>query len=325
MTEQTRRAARLIEIERRLRKNPAGLTVRQLAEALDVSPRTIQRDLNVLEYELGAPLVEGGRRRWAILPGSTAIGAVRFSLHEARVLFLATRLFLRHADEQDVDGISALRKLADALPPAFAENVEHCVRELQARRVNEAYIRVLHVITEAWADSRVVHIVYESASAGGLRETDLEPLLLEPSATGAATYVVGYSHEHQAVRTFKLDRIQAARLTGESFEPRGVEEIRRQLNRSWGGVVIGDDEVDVTLQFSPAVARRVRETHWHASQRVSPLPDGGLLFQVRLPSLLEFVPWVRSWGPDVIVLGPESLREQVARELREAAAQYEPG
>jgi predicted DNA-binding transcriptional regulator YafY len=325
VTEQTRRAARLIEIERRLRKNPAGLTVRQLAEALNVSARTIQRDLNVLEYELGAPLMENGRRRWALLPGSTAIGAVRFTLHEARVLFLATRLFLRHADEQDVDGISALRKLADALPPTFAENVEHSVRELQARRVNETYVRALHVITEAWADSRVVHITYESSSAGGLRQTALEPLLLEPSATGAATYVVGYSHEHGAVRTFKIDRIQAARLTEESFEPRGVDDIRRQLSRSWGGVVMGEDEVDVVLEFSPAVARRVQETHWHASQRVTPLPDGGLLFQVRLPSLLEFVPWVRSWGADVLVVSPASLRDQVARELREAAAQYGPG
>lgn len=324
MTEQTRRAARLIEIERRLRKNPAGLTVRELAQALNVSTRTIQRDLNVLEYELGAPLVENGRR-WSLLPGSTAIGAVRFTLHEARALFLATRLFLRYADEQDIDGISALRKLADALPPAFAGNVEDSVRELESRRVNETYMRTLHVITDAWAESRTVEITYESASAGGIRRTTLEPLLLEPSATGAATYVIGYSHEHHAVRTFKLDRIQSARLAGGTFQPRGVDEIRSQLSRSWGGVVLGDDEVDVALEFSAAVARRVRETHWHASQRITLLPDGRLLFQLRLPSLLEFVPWVRSWGADVLVLAPESLREQVARDLREAAARYPAG
>jgi predicted DNA-binding transcriptional regulator YafY len=325
VTEQTRRAARLIEIERRLRKNPAGLTVRQLAEALNVSTRTIQRDLNVLEYELGAPLVENGRRRWSLLPGSTAIGAVRFTLHEARALFLAIRLFLRYADEQDVDGISALRKLADALPPAFAGNVEDSVRELESRRVNETYMRTLHVITEAWADSRIVEITYESASAGGLRTTALEPLLLEPSATGAATYVIGYSHEHHAVRTFKLDRVRNARLTEKTFRPRGVDEIRSQLSRSWGGVVLGDDEVDVALEFSAAVARRVQETHWHVSQRITLLSDGRLLFQVRLPSLIEFVPWVRSWGADVLVLAPDSLREQVARDLREAAARYPGG
>ena len=41
------------------------------------------------------------------------LAPVHFTLHEARALYIATRLFLRHSDERDPDGISALEKLAE--------------------------------------------------------------------------------------------------------------------------------------------------------------------------------------------------------------------
>jgi WYL domain len=46
------------------------------------------------------------------------------------------------------------------------------------------------------------------------------------------------------------------------------------------------------------------------------------MLRVVLPSLLEFVPWVLSWGADARVHGPAELREQVAESLRLAAKQY---
>jgi predicted DNA-binding transcriptional regulator YafY len=321
MTEQVRRASRLVEIERLLRRNPQGLTTLQIARLTGYSQRTVQRDIAVLESELGVPLeVEG--RRWRLMPGSAPIGAVRFTLHEARAVYLATRLFLRHADERDPDGIAALRKLADAFPPALGAHVEAAAGELGSRPLNETHARVLRVLTEGWAGTQRVRIRYRSQASHTEKETVIDPYLLEPSATGAATYVVGFSHKHGQVRTFKIDRIFEAVLTGEPFEARGVEELRTQMGRSWGGVILGEDEVDVVLEFAASVAERVRETHWHASERLADLPGGRLRFEVRLPSLLEFIPWVRSWGPAVRVVAPEALREEIATSLRAAAEQY---
>ncbi|MGE5597323.1 MAG: helix-turn-helix transcriptional regulator, partial [Hyphomicrobiales bacterium] len=204
MTEQVRRATRLIEIERRLRANPAGLTVRQLADATGYSTRTIQRDLIALESELGAPLMEASGRRWRLMPGSTPIGAVRFTLHEARAIFLATRLLLRHSDERDNDGISALEKLADALPPPLSYQLRSAAEQLKAKPENRNASLILRVLTEAWATSQTVAIRYRSQHARNVRQTELDPYILEPSPNGAAIYVIGYSSEHRQVRTFKL-------------------------------------------------------------------------------------------------------------------------
>jgi proteasome accessory factor B len=322
MTEQTRRSTRLIEIESLLRRNPRGLTVREIAERKDYSTRTIQRDINALESELGVPLIELPGRRWGILAGSSPIGSVRFSLHEARAVYLAVRLFLRHADEQDPDGITALDKLAGAVPLTLADHVEETVKHLRRRPVDERATSVLHTVTEGWANGRSVLITYRSVTAEAPRDLLIDPYILEPSATGAATYVIGYSHEHAAIRTFKCDRILAAEATDTTFEPEGLPELRERLARAWGGVVLGDDQFQVVLEFSADVADRVMETHWHETEITERLPDGRLRFQVVLPSLLEFVPWVRGWGSEVTVIEPPELRDEVATSLRKAAALY---
>lgn len=322
MTEQVRRATRLVEIERRLRANPAGVTVRQLAHDLGYSARTIQRDLNALESELGVPLVEGNARRWRLLPGSTPIGAVRFSLHEARALYLAARILARHADDRDDDGIGALNKLADALPPPIAAQVRATAQQLRLRPENPAERVVLRTLTEGWASSQTVAIRYRSQAAKEVRATDLDPYILEPGAAGQAVYVIGHSSEHQQVRTFKVDRIIEATLAGRAFVPSGVAEVAEKIGRSWD-VVFGDDEYEVVVEFSAAVAGRVAERTWHQTQRATPLADGSLRLAFRLPSFLEFVPWVRSWGEDARVLSPPELVAELARSLRAAANRYD--
>lgn len=322
MTEQVRRATRLMEIEHQLRQSTRGLKTSELAERTGYSARTIQRDLVVLESELGVPLIEGDGRRWKLMPGSTPIGSVRFSLQEARAMYLATRQFFRHSADPDPDAVSALQKLATALPPAIATHVRAAATQLKEREPRPGHVDVIRKLTEAWADSHSVTIRYRSQRAGTTLETRLDPYLLEPSPNGAATYAIGYSHSHSEVRMFKLDRIVAVTALPETFVAQDIGEVVAQLRRSWG-VVMGDDEFDVVVEFTPAVAERVRETNWHPSQQLIPLGDGGVRLQLRLPSLLEFEPWVRSWGPEACVVAPPELRQAVAESLRAASARYE--
>jgi len=58
------------------------------------------------------------------------------------------------------------------------------------------------------------------------------------------------------------------------------------------------------------------------SQKFQPTPDGGCLLQVQVSEPLEMQPWIRSWGAQVEVIGPEWLRERIASDLQQAAEQY---
>jgi predicted DNA-binding transcriptional regulator YafY len=324
MTEQVRRATRLVEIERLLRNAPQGLTARQIADRVGYSTRTVQRDLLVLESELGAPLEEAGGGRYKLSSRSTPIGSVRLSLHEARALLLAARAALKNAGERDPDAIIALEKLAAAVPKVIGQQVNAAIDDVRDRPLNERTTGALRALTQAWAESETVTIDYRSQGARATKKTGLDPYLLEPGGTlgSSGIYVIGYSHEHGEVRTFKLDRISKVSPTGRHFVAEEVDVIRRQLGEAWGGVVFGDERVEAVLEFAPEVASRVQESHWHPSQRLTALPDGGLRFEVTLPSLLEFTPWVRSWGPAVRVVAPRELRDEVAAAARQTAALY---
>jgi predicted DNA-binding transcriptional regulator YafY len=317
MTEQIARAGRLVQIERLLRQTVRGKSVSELSRDLGCSIRTIQRDLLTLQSEpLHVPIEQNGRR-YRVMPDAYPLAPVRLTLQEARAIYLSTRLLARYADERDPAAISALEKVADVLPPPVSEHVTWTVQQLRQRPENAAQDEVMKTITKAWATSKSVAIQYRSGNGSGVRAHAIDPYLLEPSTTGAATYVIGYSHKHEEVRVFKIDRIKKAALSGESFEPVDLSTIAEKLSRSWSGVVMGGDEqFEVTLDFSPTVTSRVRETNWHPTQRLTDLPEGGVRLELLLPSLLEFVPWVQSWGSEVVVIGPGELRKQVADSVR---------
>ena len=204
MTEQTRRATRLVRIRELLVKR-GNVSCAELASELGYSQRTIQRDIAALESELGVPLEYEGRR-WKLMPGAKLVfGPVRLTLQEARAVYFATRLMLRSADERDPDGVSALEKVADALPGGLAGHMRRTVVEYGRLPSNSAYIESLRRLTEAWAANHTATISYRSASHANARTTDIDPYLLDHTQSG--TYVFGYSSEHREVRSFKVDRI----------------------------------------------------------------------------------------------------------------------
>ncbi len=321
MTDQTRRATRLIRVQQLLQQHGA-MSVSDLAAHLNYSRRTVQRDLNALQSELGVPLVNVGRR-WRIMEGSQhPLSPVHLTLQESRVIFLAMQAYANATDERDGDGISALEKLGDTLPLPLQAEVQRTVAVMRARPDATVYNAMLRFVTRAWAESARLHIWYRSASSDHVEETYLDPYLLRPGASGGSIYVVGWSSRHDMPRVFKIDRIANAELTSEHFEPRNLDEIVERLGRSWGGVVFGDEQFDVTVDFTPQAAVRVRETTWHVTQRLEELPDGGVRLRFVLPSLLEFVPWVLGWGAGATVVGPGALRDQIAATLGEAASNY---
>jgi predicted DNA-binding transcriptional regulator YafY len=66
----------------------------------------------------------------------------------------------------------------------------------------------------------------------------------------------------------------------------------------------------------------VRETEWHRSEEVEEQPDGSLIWRAKVAEPQEMVPWIRGWGADVEVLGPDDLRGQMTGEARRLAKSY---
>ena len=133
---------------------------------------------------------------------------------------------------------------------------------------------------------------------------------------------MGHDEASGETRTFKLERVQTARLLPDPYViPAGFDPIG-YLQHSWQ-IMTGDQPAEVVLRFIPEAAAYVRERIWHASQALDAHPDGGLTLRLCIAEPREMLPWIRSWGPQVEVIAPEWLRERVAEDLRRGAQIYD--
>jgi len=52
-------------------------------------------------------------------------------------------------------------------------------------------------------------------------------------------------------------------------------------------------------------------TCWHSSQKITPQPDGGILFEVKVSEPKEVGWWVVQWGSEAEVIEPNNLRQEL--------------
>lgn len=316
------RTARLARVASLLHQHPQGLTARELARRVRVSVRTAYRDLRALDEEVGIPLWELDGRYGT--EGAAFLPPLKLTLLEAVTLFLSARLMARYADKRDLHVLDAFDKLATVLPSPVAQHVHATIAAMADRPRNETYSRVFDLLATGWAESRRVKIWYPYVHPDGrtfVNERVVAPYFLEPNPTGHGCYLIGHDGFAGSVRTFKLERIQQAELTAETFEIPPDFDAHARFDDAWG--VAEDTLVEVRLLFHDrSAASRARENRWHPSQREIERADGSLELRFTVGGLLEITPWVLSWGDAVEVLSPTELRERVAGVARGLAARY---
>jgi predicted DNA-binding transcriptional regulator YafY len=316
------RLARFYRVVRYLQSHPEGASPDAIASFVGMSRRTVYRDLQALEGEIGIPLwSEDGR--WGIVEGAF-LPPLRLTLDEAVAFFFAARLMAQFADRYDPDTGAAFQKLAEILPPVVANHLARTIDVLASRPADDRQTRHLRLLARAWAERRIVELTYDAATYSPgrpLRRARVHPYLIEASATTRAVYLMGFDESRGAVRTFKLQRIVELALTPDTFEPPDPAVVQAGLDRAWG-VIADQEEVQVELRFDAAIAPLVTETTWHPTEQVTREADGSVLWRARVPGTLEIRRWILQWGAQVEVLAPPELRAEIGGILEAAAARY---
>ena len=322
-TRSLRRSERLRRIEEALlAAGERGVTAQALAEELGVCRQTVHRDLMLLEQS-NVPLWQPARGRWAVLQ-TRYVGSIRLTIHEAVALFFAVRLLGRMADEYNPHAVHAMRILATRFPEPVRSQAIRAAEQLSCRPRNREFVNSLEKLTIGWIERRKVKCYYHASRSRRQHVYIVHPYFLEPVGPSFAAYVLGYEETYfRDVITLKVERMSGAVLLDETFpEPEDFDAVRA-LENAWG-IMWGHHTTRVRLRFSPEVARRVKESQWHPSQRIEELPDGGCILTLDVGHTLELEPWIRSWGPAVEVLEPDGLRQSIARQASATAALYSP-
>lgn len=125
----------------------------------------------------------------------------------------------------------------------------------------------------------------------------------------------------ESLRTYALDRIRGLKPTGESFTPPPDLDPSGLFENTIGvTLTVGDVKV-VRLRTSPQQAKYFRALPFHHTQQEE-LGDGYSIFTYKLKINYELVHELLSYGREVAVLAPQSLRVMVANELAASMADY---
>lgn len=317
----TSRQERLERILRLLRQE-GSLKELEIAEHLKLERRTLNNYLNDLEYD---GKIEKDGLYWQlsslrpIIPRSLNLDA-----EQIVVLYLAMRLFVKQSDRRVETAETLLLKLADVVTEDLGAGnyFSQAVRELGSRPEDETHHDILRTLARGMLQQRQIEIVYQPYHGKDFK-TVISPYLLEPSGIGFATYVIGHSSIVHSLRTYKVERIQSARLLRDSFiipdDFPGLELLRN----AWS-IYYGEETVKVVLRFHPDVARRVKETHWRTASAPQPDPEqpNYLRLTFEVADTTDLKPWIRTWGANVEVLEPQSLRDEMVEEVRKTASLY---
>ena len=316
------RLARMGRVISVLRAHPNGIRVEELARRVDMSVRTVYRDLRAIDQEIGVG-VWSNEGLWGVV-GDDFLPPLKLTLSEAMAVFLSARLMVRYADKYDPDLAAAFEKLEEGLPAALRAHVERTLDALSRHQRDETFSRHVHLLTKAWAERRVVTLDYEPARYGPASERRralVRPYLIEPSLQTHALYLIGWDETRNGVRTFKIERIRDVALSPQTFEPPDTEELEATLRGAWD-IIADQPQTEIALRFAPAVAARVSETTWHQTQRIEPQPDGSIIWRATVSGTIEIRLWILSWGDEVEVLAPSGLRDDVAATWERALTHY---
>src|SRR5581483_3079919 len=285
----------------------AAYTTVELAERLGCHRRTVLRYLGDIGATGQLPLYRDEQHRWRLVEGGQVpLPALTLDLREGAALYLAARLLTQQTDERNGHVISALDKLARAMPGPLAAQLETIVTATATAQYQAPDMTaIFSAMVLGWAHHRIVEVTYRPSHAAAAFTCRFAPYLMEPSGIGRTIYVIGAIMPSGALRTFKLERVGKATLHTDTFAIPTDFNGQELLDRAWGIMYGGEEPVTVRLRFSKYVAERVHETRWHASQRIVDLPDGGCEWEARIGDITEIGYWVRGWGRDCEVLEPD--------------------
>ncbi|MGW4358976.1 helix-turn-helix transcriptional regulator [Streptomyces californicus] len=217
MTDTPARLLKLLSLLQTPREWPGG----ELADRLDVSPRTIRRDIDRLR-DLGYPVEAsrgsvGGYR----LVAGAAMPPLLLDDEEAVAIAVGLRAGAGHAIEGvDEASVRALAKLEQVLP----SRLRHRVSALQNATValtrgdgSTIDPRTLTTLASAVTGQERLRFAYLSGD-GTPSKRLVEPCRLV--SAGQRWYLVAYDLGREDWRTFRVDRVGEPYATGARFAPR---------------------------------------------------------------------------------------------------------
>lgn len=295
---------------------------RQMAEEIEVSERSIRRDIDFMRNQKGYPLEYcPARHGYHFTAPVSDVAPMQLSMGELVSLFVAEKAVepLRGTKVHRLVKES-IRKIVSACPEA-ADVKWHELDgafSIKAAGTLKSDVSVFTKLVNSVMRRHELAFFYHK-----LRGRTKEMRRVQPYHVGQfenGWYLIGKDLDRNDWRKFALQRMSDVEMLKTKFQRDPSFNLTAHNVTGFGVWSYSADAepFEVRIRFTGWAARVVAERHWHATQQVVLLKRDGteIEFRARLSGIEEITRWVLGHGRHAQVLAPKKLRDAVQAEAR---------
>ena len=308
----TKRFDRLLGIYFYLQSKPL-VKAQELADKYEVSLRTIYRDIKALEHA-GIPIMGEAGYGYSLLNGYK-IQPIRFNEQEALSFGVAEKLMNHYLDkEMAMHFGNALLKMKGVLRYSDKENVADLESKVLINKkknfLNENVPAALATLFESMVKKRQIHLKYKSVE-NNLQERAIE--VVGVFQEGPFWYFMAYCHLREAIRQFRLDRIEHIRLLDSKYTQE-LLPLNTYLEQNKKVETLQTIRIWVSKDFA-------RFLHWerqyYGFQHEEEI-NNGVEMTFHTTHIEYFARWYMMFADEAQILEPETLKQSVVNLIQAA-------
>jgi predicted DNA-binding transcriptional regulator YafY len=289
--------------------------------------RTIQRDLNALALSFPIVADDAKPQGWSWAKDAPQLNFPEYDQQTA-INFLVARM---HLDKiLPKNSLSYLKPWFKAADDALnRQGVSTGQLNDKVRIVNRSYqlqpanidSEVIDAIYDALLREKCIQLTYSSRSKNKSEEYVVHPLAMV--IIDAVSYLVVIFEGHTDIRHLAAQRINKISLVD---QPRMLpEDFNLDDYISRGGFGLRKSDLDLNLKFrlKTVWAKHLEESPMTSDQKLTQLNYGWTMIEATVPDTSQIRWWLRGFGSDLIVDGPDSLLEEFHQESEQMRKNYQ--
>lgn len=321
MTNRMSNLDRTLKLVRALTESIEGLTLDEMAAEIGVNRRTVERMRNVILLHFDLDDTTEGRTKRFRIKDSPGRAYTRPKAQEVAALESVVEAGRREGTPQ----VEILGTLLSKIKSAFAlkerlmldTDLEPLTR-LQRSRVaaGPAVIASPEDLTTIQSAILTGHCVDFDYQPDGTEKPAWRRIVPYGLIHGPITYLLGKRPDRDDLPYyFRLDRMSEVRKSEVVASLPEGWNLDTWLAESFG--IWREDGHDIVLRVRPWAAERAKAWRFHPNQQIE--QDGEeLLVRFHTGGLLELANHLFGWAGDLVIEGPEALKDIMAQRLQEA-------
>ena len=287
---------RINQIYTMLKNNTHGMTITELANELDVSTKTIQRDLYEVLSDFGA--IKDGRT-WKIDPKLTQDN-----------LNSNEKLILGILDEMAKGAGRLFHSKAHSLLTQITQQLEHPIfANVNGEYLEDKSLELFEQIEKSIKEKTEIKFDYEEYSF------HVKPLKLAFFEGFWYLLALHIKKDKDVFKKFHLKTIKNIKILENKFEvPQIVEERLKYANSVWFNL---DEQFSVRLFIDKTVRKYFERKPLRGQTIIGEDRDGSIEIEIKISNTMEIVPLILYYIPYIKVLEPQFLADEIKEKVED--------